>query len=240
MAASPRKTLPSRKTGDVADTKVRRVERLSGEETSPKLRGWPLLVAFAAAGPAGAALLVRASGHGHAVPAAIYVSALVALYGVGWVYHLLRWTPGVRARLRRLDHAVIYVFIAASYTPIAAVGLHDAVGYWLLAAAWAGAAAGVVAKLVRFEGSKVIGGTMYIVIGWLPIFGVFDFVSRVGGVNSALMFGGGLLYTGGTIVLTTRRPDPAPEVFGYHEVWHTMVVAASVLHYVLIWRILGH
>jgi hemolysin III len=223
----------------MADTRVRRLERLSGAETSPKLRGWPLLVGFAGAGPAGAALLVRASAHGHAVPAAIYMAAMVALYGVGWVYHVLRWSPGARARLRRLDHAVIYLFIAASYTPIAAVGLHDAVGWWLLAAAWLGAAIGATAKLVHFEGSKVIGGTMYIVVGWLPIFGVADFVTRVGGVNSALMFGGGLLYTLGAIVLAARRPDPAPEVFGYHEVWHTMVVAASVLHYVLIWRLLG-
>ena len=75
----------------MSDAAVRRLERLSGEETTPKLRGWPLLVAFAAAGPAGAALLVRASQHGRTVPAAIYVAALVALYGVGWVYHLLRW-----------------------------------------------------------------------------------------------------------------------------------------------------
>jgi hemolysin III len=223
----------------MADTMLRRIERLSGDELAPSLRGWPLLLGFAAAGPAGAALLVRGSQRGHTLPVAIYVSALVALYGVGWVYHLLRWKPSARAWLRRLDHAVIYVFIAATYTPVAAIGLHDAVGYWLLAAAWAGAALGVLAKLVRFDGSRVIGGTMYIVVGWLPIFGIPDFVSRLGGFNTALLFGGGVLYTGGAAVLAARRPDPFPSVFGYHEVWHTMVVAASVLHYVLIWRILG-
>src|SRR5690348_9128967 len=113
----------------MSDTMARRVERLSGDESCPKLRGWPLLIGFALAVPAGAALLVRAAGHAHAVPTAIYVAGLVALYGVGWIYHLLRWKPGVRARLRRLDHAVIYFFIAATYTPIAAVGLHDAVGW---------------------------------------------------------------------------------------------------------------
>jgi hemolysin III len=219
---------------------VRRVVRLSGETECPTLRGWPLLVGFAAAAPAGAALLVRASERGHGVPVGIYVSALVALYGVGWVYHLLRWSPGTRARLRRLDHAVIYVFIAASYTPIAAVGLHDGVGYWLLAATWLGAAVGVLAKLVRFEGSRVIGGTMYIVVGWVAVFGVADFFTRLGTVDTLLMFGGGLVYTAGAIVLAARRPDPLPAHFGYHEVWHTMVLAASVLHYVLIWRITGH
>jgi hemolysin III len=223
----------------MSDTAVRRVERLSGEETSPKLRGWPLLLGFAAAGPAGAALLLRASARGHGVPTGIYVSALVALYGIGWIYHLLRWSPENRARLRRLDHAVIYLFIAATYTPIAAVGLHDAVGWTLLAAAWAGASLGIVAKLVRFDGSRVIGGTMYIVVGWLPLFGIPDFVSRLGGVDTLLMFGGGILYTGGAVVLAARRPDPAPTVFGYHEVWHAMVLTASVLHYVLIWRIVG-
>jgi hemolysin III len=223
----------------MADTMLRRVERLSGDELSPKLRGWPLLVGFVAAVPAGAALLVRASSDGHTLPAAIYVTALVLLYGIGWIYHLLRWKPGARGWLRRLDHAVIYFFIAATYTPIAAVGLHDAVGWTLLGAAWAGATLGVVAKLVRFDGSRVIGGTMYIVVGWLPIFGIPDFVNRLGVGDTVLMFGGGILYTAGAAVLAARRPDPLPEVFGYHEVWHTMVVAASVLHYVLIWRVVG-
>ena len=223
----------------MGQTMLRRVERLSGDESSPKLRGWPLLVGFVVAVPAGAALLVRAASHGHTIATAIYVAGLVALYGVGWIYHLLRWQPGARAWLRRLDHAVIYFFIAATYTPVAAVGLHDAVGYSLLAAAWVGATVGVLAKLVRFDGSRVIGGTMYIVVGWVPIFGVPDFVSRLGGANAALMFGGGILYTVGAAVLAARRPDPSPDLFGYHEVWHTMVLVASVLHYVLIWRVVG-
>jgi hemolysin III len=223
----------------MADTMVRRVERLSGDELCPKLRGWPLLVGFVLAVPAGAALLVRAAGHGHALPVAIYVAALVGLYGIGWIYHLLRWSPGARARLRRLDHAVIYVFIAATYTPVAVAGLHDAVGYWLLAAAWAGAALGATAKLVRFEGSRVIGGTMYIVVGWLPIFVIPDFVVHLGVANAILMFGGGIVYTAGAAVLAARRPDPFPAVFGYHEVWHTMVLVASAMHYVLIWRVVG-
>jgi hemolysin III len=223
----------------MAETMLRRVERLSGDELTPKLRGWPLLVGFVLAVPAGAVLLIRAASNGHAVPTAIYVAGLVALYGIGWIYHLLRWKPGARARLRRLDHAVIYFFIAATYTPIAAVGLHDAVGWALLGAAWVGATLGALAKLVRFDGSRVIGGTMYIVVGWLPIFGIPDFVHRLGGANTILMFGGGILYTAGAVVLAARRPDPVPTVFGYHEVWHTMVLAASVLHYVLIWRIVG-
>src|SRR5438105_1006771 len=123
----------------MAGTMLRRVERLSGDEACPKLRGWPLLIGFVVAVPAGAALLVRAAAHGHTLPTAVYAGGLVALYGVGWIYHMLRWSSGARAWLRRVDHAVVYLFIAASYTPIADVGLHDAVGYWLLAAAWAGA-----------------------------------------------------------------------------------------------------
>jgi hemolysin III len=223
----------------MAASTVRRVERLSGDESCPKFRGWPLLIGFVLAVPAGAAVLVRAAGHGHTVPTAIYVAGLVGLYGIGWIYHLLRWSPVARARLRRLDHAVIYFFIAATYTPIVAVGLHDAVGYWLLAATWAGAALGATAKLVRFEGSRVIGGTMYIVVGWLAIIGVHDFVTKLGVVDTVLMYGGGMLYTAGAIVLATRRPDPRPDLFGYHEVWHTMVLVASALHYVLIWRVVG-
>src|SRR4051794_23485830 len=220
-------------------TALRRVERLSGDETCPKFRGWPLLVGFVVACPAAAALMVHASTNGHALPAAVYTCALVALYGVGWIYHLLRWSPPNRARLRRLDHAVIYVFIAATYTPIVVVGLHDTVGWILLSAAWAGAAIGALAKLVRFEGSRVIGGTMYIVVGWLPLFGIFTFIDKLGVPNTMLMYAGGVVYTSGAAVLAARRPDPAPDVFGYHEVWHTMVVVASALHYILIWRVLG-
>jgi hemolysin III len=223
----------------MGETMLRRVERLSGDESCPKLRGWPLLVGFVLAVPAGAVLLVRAADHGHTVPTTIYVAGLVALYGIGWIYHLLRWSPGARSKLRRLDHAVIYLFIAATYTPIAAVGLHDAVGWTLLAAAWAGAALGATAKLVRFDGSRVIGGTMYIVVGWLPIFGIADFVTKLGVADTVLMFGGGIAYTVGAAVLAARRPDPLPEVFGYHEVWHTMVLVASAMHYVLIWRVVG-
>ena len=223
----------------MAETMVRRVERLSGDESCPKLRGWPLLIGFVLAVPAGAALLVRAAGHGHTVPTAIYVAALVSLYGIGWIYHLLRWSPGARARLRRLVHAVIYVFIAATFTPVAVAGLHNAMGYWLLAATWAGAALGAVAKLVRFDGSRVIGGTMYIVVGWLPIVAIRDFVTKLGVVNAILMFGAGIVYTAGAAVLAARRPDPWPAVFGYHEVWHTMVLVASAMHYVLIWRVVG-
>ncbi|MBV8304628.1 MAG: hemolysin III family protein, partial [Acidimicrobiia bacterium] len=164
---------------------------------------------------------------------------LLALYGIGWMYHLLHRSPAVRAWLRRGDHAVIYLFIGATYTPVVVVGLHDAVGYWLLALTWAGALLGATAKLIRFEGSRVIGATMYIVVGWLAIFGVYDFVTQLGVVDTILMYGGGIVYTAGAAMLAARRPDPFPEVFGYHEVWHTMVLVASVLHYVLIWRVVG-
>jgi len=92
---------------------------------------------------------------------------------------------------------------------------------------------------VRFEGSRVIGGTMYIVVGWLAIFGVHDFVTKLGAVDTILMYCGGIIYTAGAAVLAARRPDPWPEVFGYHEVWHTMVLVASAMHYVLIWRVVG-
>ena len=218
---------------------LRRIERLSGDDNAPRLRGWPMLVGSIVSLPAAVALMVRGSDHGHTLPTAIYVIGLVALYGVGWVYHLGHWSPDARARLRRLDHVVIYYFIAATYTPVCAVGLHDGLAWALLTVTWLGAVLGITAKLVSFEGSRVIGGTMYIVVGWVAAFGMVDFVNRLGWANTVLMFGGGVFYTGGAAVLAARRPDPAPEVFGYHELWHTMVLAASVLHYVLIWRLIG-
>jgi hemolysin III len=239
MATSPGLARDGGQTEAMVDSAVRRLERLSGDDNAPRLRGWPMLAGSVVSVPAAVALMVRASDHGHALLTAVYVAGLVALYGVGWVYHLGRWSPPARGRLRRLDHVVIYFFIAASYTPICAVGLHDGLAWVLLTVTWLGAVLGITAKLVSFEGSRVIGGTMYIVVGWVAVFGMVDFVNRLGWTDTLLMFGGGALYTGGAIVLAARRPDPAPEVFGYHEVWHSMVLAASALHYLLIWRLIG-
>jgi len=218
---------------------LRRIERLSGEPGAPRWRGWSFAAAFVLSLPAGTALIVRAAAHGHAVATAVYFAALLGLFGIGATYHLLPVSRAVRSRLRRLDHSWIYVFIAGTYTPVCAVVLRGRLGWGVLAAAWLGAAVGVTTKLVRFDRFHGAGGAMYIVLGWLAVVAAPELVHRLGAVDLTLLAAGGMVYTLGSVVLARHSPDPWPERFGYHEVWHAMVVVAASLQYVVLWHILA-
>jgi hemolysin III len=184
-------------------------------------------------------LVVRAAAHGHEAATAVYFAGLLGLFGIGAAYHLLPVSAAVRSRLRRLDHSWIYVFIAGTYTPVCAVVLRGWLGWGVLAAAWLGAAVGVATKLVRFDRFHGAGGAMYIVLGWLAVVAAPELFHRLGTVDLILLAAGGVVYTLGSMVLARHTPDPWPERFGYHEVWHAMVVAAVSLHYVVLWHILG-
>jgi hemolysin III len=190
-----------------------------------------------AAVPAGVVLIASARSGLAIVASAIYATSLVALYGASSAYHRLGRTVRSQKWLRRLDHASIYVLIAGSYTPICLLVLK---GHWrwsLLAGVWLAAAVGVVLKLARFDVSSRIGGALYIVMGWAVIVAAPALVSRLPAGVLVLFALGGLMYTGGAIILARRRPNPAPRVFGYHEVWHVLVVAAGVCHYAAIYNV---
>jgi hemolysin III len=136
--------------------------------------------------------------------------------------------------MRRLDHGTIFLMIAGTYTPICAVALGDGGDWALLGMVWGLAAIGFVLGLVGVAERPGVGHTLYIGLGWLGMLSLPDIAAAVGGGGVALLLGGGLIYTVGAFVLACRWPDPAPATFGYHEVWHTMVVVASGLHYALV------
>jgi hemolysin III len=211
--------------------------RLSGDDGSPKLRGWLHLAAFVAALPAGL-LLVRRSGEQGSI--VLYAVTLAALYGVSAAYHLLPMTARARYWMRRMDHAVIYVFIAGAFTPLCLLVAPGTNGKVLLAVAWIGAAVGVTIKMVSLERTRVLAGTLYIVLGWLAIAMLPAVVRGLDARELSLLFVQGALYTLGALVLVVRRPDPYPAVFGYHEVWHTMVVVATACYYVVLWSLVAH
>jgi hemolysin III len=200
----------------------------------PRYRGRLHQFAFYVAIPQGIALVTLAAGALERVGGLVYALTLAGLYGVSAAYHRLKWSPRGLLRMRRLDHSMIFALIAGTYTPIALVAMHGAWRVVLLAAVWAGAASGIVMKLVGLERTRKITSTMYIVLGWLALLAAPAIVPALNALEMSLIAVGGLLYTSGAIVLARRRPDPSPLVFGYHEIWHVAVVSASLCHYAAI------
>jgi hemolysin III len=195
------------------------------------------LAAFVVVIPAGV-LLVRRSGNQASI--VLYAVTLAALYGVSAAYHLLPMTPRVRYWMRRMDHATIYLFIAGAFTPMCLLVAPRWEQGILLAVAWVGAGIGVTLKLVSLERTRVLGGVLYIVLGWLAIAMLPSVLRGLDPAELTLLFIQGALYTLGALVLAIRRPDPYPDTFGYHEVWHTMVVVATACYFVVLWSLVAH
>jgi hemolysin III len=200
----------------------------------PLLRGWLHEIAFFASIPAGVALVVLSAGAAGHVAAIVFAVSLSGLYGTSALYHRGRWTPPVERILQRLDHSMIYVLIAGSYTPITLLALKPAWGVTLLSLAWTGAIIGITLTALRLEKLRRLGGVMYITLGWLIVIALPQMVHSLDVDQLVLLATGGLLYTVGAAMLATRWPDPNPRVFGYHEMWHAMVVSAGICHYALV------
>ncbi len=200
----------------------------------PRWRGRIHLAAFLVSVPAGLALVLMSQGVSAHVGAAIFATSLAALFGISATYHTGNWAPHVRARLRRMDHAMIFVLIAGSYTPITLLALQPAWGISLLAIVWTVAVIGVTIALARFGALHRAGGYLYIGMGWIVVIALPAVLTSLGTTELLLLFAGGVLYTLGAIGLRLHRPDPRPLVFGYHEVWHAMTVAAAACHFTLV------
>lgn len=209
-----------------------RMQRLTVPK--PRLRGRLHQVAFFLSIPAGAALVAFADETQARVAAVVFALAMTGLYGISAAYHRGRWSERALRVMRHLDHSMIFVFIAASYTPITLLALRPAWGFTLLALAWSGAAVGVLITVLRLERWRGVGFALYLVIGWLAAIAMPQLVQTLSWVEMSLLVTGGLLYTVGAVVLARNRPDPRPEVFGYHEIWHTFVVGASACHFALV------
>jgi hemolysin III len=210
---------------------------LSGDASCPRLRGWLHLAALVVAVPTATLLLSRSHSRAAVASLGVYAVGLVGLYAVSSGYHLVRWSAGWRARMRRLDHAMIYLFIGACYAPICLLVIGGWYGVVLLALGCTTALAGAIMTLSRFAQTRWAAGG-YLVVGWL-VLGFPRVLSRLGATELALLAAGGLAYTFGSVVLALRRPDPSPRFFGYHEVWHALVIAGSACHYVLFWRLVS-
>jgi hemolysin III len=166
--------------------------------------------------------------------AGIYAVGVMALYGVSASYHRLDWSERARQWMRRIDHSTIFLFIAATYTPLSVLALHGAWRVSILAAVWGVAAIGVTLKMTRLKAASRAGTAMYVALGWTAIVAMPQLVRDLSASAIALLFIGGALYTTGAIIYALRRPDPDPRVFGYHELYHSFVIVGSLCHYAMI------
>ncbi len=200
----------------------------------PLLRGWLHLVCFFLAIPAGVLVILQADGAKARWGAVVYAIGMVLLFGVSGSYHRGRWSQAARKRMQQLDHATIFVMIAGSYTPLCLVALQGWVAPVMLVAAWVGATVGIVLAFTGGRRSRIAKGTLYIALGWVSVAATPQLVRHLSVAELVLIAVGGVLYTVGAVFLATRWPDPFPRVFGYHEVWHVLVVAAVVCHFIAI------
>jgi hemolysin III len=201
----------------------------------PRLRGVLHQWACAASVVVGVLVVAFADGGEERMAAAVYTASVTGLFGASALYHRVTWKrPSVRRWMRRLDHAMIFVLIAGTYTPFALLAFEDGVGRTLLVSVWIGAAGGVALKLLWIDAPKWLGVLVYVGLGWLAVWTFPALADALGVVPTVLVGLGGLLYTTGAVIYATRRPDPVPLVFGYHEVFHLLVVIAAALQYAVV------
>ena len=200
----------------------------------PRLRGVLHQYAFFVSLFCGVGLILAASGGRARLAATIYAAAVSALLGTSALYHRVTWRPAARRWMRRLDHSMIFVLIAGTYTPVALLALKGTLATAILIALWIGAIAGVVFKIAWIDAPKWLFAAVYVALGLVTAAVFGELPAAIGWLGVAGLATGGLLYVIGAVIYASGRPNPVPSVFGYHEVFHTFVLAAAGLHYAVI------
>jgi hemolysin III len=201
----------------------------------PRLRGVSHEWAFFISLVLGAALIVAAKTPQATLAVAIYAVSLSALLGTSALYHRVNWKrPDVRRWMRRLDHSMIFFLIAGTYTPFALLVLDGPLADAILAVVWVGAVIGAIVEMVWIEHPKWVAALVYMSLGWVAVVAFPGMWEEMGVGGTLLVAAGGLLYTVGAVVYATQRPNPSPRVFGYHEVFHALVIVAAAAHFAAI------
>jgi hemolysin III len=200
-------------------------------EVKPRWRGVSHEIAAIVFPVLGAILVVAADTPAARWSVLVYTLGVTAMYATSASYHRGHWQPTTRRRLRRLDHSMILVGIASTYTPIAVVGLDTRSARILLGIVWPLAIAGICVRMFWLTAPRWLVAGLYVVIGWTAVAFVPVLWRQLGVTTFVLVLCGGLVYSAGAIVYATRRPDPVPEVFGFHEVFHALVLLAGLIFY---------
>ena len=200
----------------------------------PLLRGhlhqWALVASIVTGG-----FLIGFAPTGRArLAAAVYAAAVCLLYGTSALYHRKTWHTAARAVMRRLDHSMILVLIAGTYTPFALLLLTGATGTAVLLVVWLGAGVGIGMQMVWISAPRWATVPPFLVVGWVALFVMPQLLHAGGTATLVLLAVGGVLYTVGAVVYASRRPDPWPTVFGYHEVFHLLTIVAGIIFYVAV------
>ncbi len=205
---------------------------IEAAELKPLLRGVTHAYAFWVALVAAGVLTVLVHGGLPRLSALVYGTGLCALFAASGTYHRWRWNPRWRPLLRRIDHSTIFVFIAASYTPVALLVMHGTLRWVILGAVWIGALGGVILSVAWITAPRVLSAAVYLALGWVAIAAMPQLISRLPVAPLALLAAGGILYSTGAVVYAAKRPNPWPRIFGFHEIFHALVIAAAVTHFV--------
>ena len=195
----------------------------------PLWRGVSHQFAFFVALAASAVLVARAPSGAATWSGAVFGASLVTLFGVSALYHRVDWSDVARMRMRRLDHSAIFLLIAGGYTPIFTLTAGEGRGYGALAAVWIGAGVGILQSLAWPRAPKWVTAILCVGLGWMVTGPVIERTALIGTTAVVLLIGCGVFYSLGALVYAAKRPDPRPLVFGYHEVFHALVIVASML-----------
>jgi hemolysin III len=202
--------------------------------STPRLRGVTHVAAFVVAAPVGVVLVLHARGGVAQGGATVFATSVVLMLGVSILFHRREWTPERKRWIRFFDHTSIYVLIAGTYTPFALLVLDDGWRLPILAVVWGGAALATTARLLWPDAPPWVVAATCVALGWVSVVVLRQVVERIGAGATALLVASGIVYTAGAVVYARRRPDPFPNVFGYHEVFHALVLVALACQYVTI------
>ena len=205
----------------------------------PLLRGVLHEVAFFVFVPLTAVAIGAARPGTPRLLATVYGVCILAMFGVSALYHRGNWAPAARRRMKRLDHSTIFLAIAGTYTPVTALRLPERAAALVLVVVWGGGAAGVCIRMLWIDAPSALVALVYVVVGWTALLALPSFVTALGREAFSLVAVGGVLYTLGAVVYALRRPDPIPRVFGFHEVFHSLVIVAALAHYAVVLQVVS-
>lgn len=220
-------------TSTVASAPSTAARRADGEE-KPRFRGLIHLLAFSSALTLAPILIVVTPGVAPRFIMAVYGLAIVGLFGVSALYHRNDWSPKGLGIIRRIDHSMIFIATAATHTPIALLALPKGPGWFLFTVVWTGAVLGIMGRLFFTDAPYAVVAIPYVVVGWSSLFVINHVWTELGIPGFVLLLTGGGLYTLGAVIYALHKPNPWPNHFGYHEIFHALTVGGAACHYVVI------
>jgi hemolysin III len=204
----------------------------------PRMRGWLHAYAALFSLATGVTLIVVAStlrGGQATWSTAIYAATVTMLFGTSALYHRLSWSPRAHSVMKRLDHSMIFVFIAGTYTPFVALTLPKGSSIAVLVVVWTGAIFGVILQTAWPDAPRAVSVPLYIALGWVAVFVIPQMLHNYGVATLVLISVGGVIYTVGALVYGFKKPNLYPGTFGFHEVFHLCTLVAAICHYIAVW-----